>query len=64
MQLAWSVPLLFMCCVSVTKLKLQAKEKITEAATEEARLFAPLEQVQHVHTHVQSPEPAACSTIK
>jgi hypothetical protein len=34
------------CC---TKLKLQAKEKITEAATEESRLFAPLEQVdQHV----------------
>ncbi|XP_069682984.1 MAP kinase-activating death domain protein isoform X2 [Periplaneta americana] len=27
------------------KLKLQAKEKITEAATEEARLFAPLEQL-------------------
>jgi hypothetical protein len=31
-----------LCC---TKLKLHAKEKITEAATDEARLFAPLEQV-------------------
>jgi hypothetical protein len=41
------LPLLRMClfCFCYAKLKLQAKEKITEAATEEARLFAPFEQV-------------------
>jgi hypothetical protein len=56
--LSWSVffsvflcfsflPLLqmFLFCLCCTKLKLHAKEKITEAATDEARLFAPLEQV-------------------
>lgn len=36
---------MFLFCFCCTKLKLHAKEKITEAATDEARLFAPLEQV-------------------
>jgi hypothetical protein len=36
---------MFIFCFCCEKLKLQAKEKITEAAAEEARLFAPFEQV-------------------
>jgi hypothetical protein len=36
---------MFIFCFCCAKLKLQAKEKITEAAAEEARLFAPFEQV-------------------
>jgi hypothetical protein len=40
---------MFLFCFCCAKLKLQAKEKITEAASEEARLFAPFEQVdRHV----------------
>jgi len=36
---------MFLFCFCCAKLKLQAKEKITEAAADEARLFAPFEQV-------------------
>jgi hypothetical protein len=48
---------MFLFCSCCTKLKLQAKEKITEAATEEARLFAPLEQVDHYMAFLQMFDP-------
>jgi hypothetical protein len=40
---------MFIFCFCCAKFKLQAREKITEAASEEARLFAPFEQVDCCH---------------